>query len=40
MFYSVGIFRTLSPGDSISSNPEKPFGRETVGRECGEESGY
>ena len=23
MFYLVGIFRTLSPGDRISSNPER-----------------
>ena len=23
MFYAVGIFRTSSPGDSISSNSEK-----------------
>ena len=35
MFYLVGIFRTSSPGDSISSNPEK-----TAPRRLGEKSGY
>ena len=35
MFYLLGIFRTLSPGDSISSNPER-----TVLRRPGEEPGY
>ena len=35
MFYSVGIFRTSSPGDSISSNPQ----RTTPSRQ-GEEQGY
>ena len=34
-FYSVGIFRTSSPGDSISSNPER-----SAPRRLGEESGY
>ena len=37
MFYSVGIFRTLSPGDSNSSNSEKTAPRLGEGRE---ESGY
>ena len=32
MFYSMGIFRTSSPGDSISSNPERTApGRQGVG---------
>jgi len=35
MFYLVGIFRTSSPGGSISSDPER-----TVLRRWGEESGY
>ena len=35
MFYLVGIFRTSSPRDSISSNPEK-----SGLRKRGEESGY
>ena len=35
MFYSVGIFRTSSPGDSISSNSER-----TAPRRRGEEPGY
>ena len=34
-FYSVGIFRTSSQGDSISSNPER-----TDPRRWGEEAGY
>ena len=35
MFYSVGIFRTSSPGDSISSHPER-----TALRRQGREPGY
>ena len=35
MFYLLGIFRTLSLGDSISSSPEK-----TALRRPGEEPGY
>ena len=35
MFYSVGIFRTSSPGDSISSNPER-----IAPRRQGEDPGY
>jgi len=35
MFYSVGIFRTLSPGDRISSDPER-----TAPSWQGEEPGY
>ena len=35
MFYSVGIFRTSSYGDSISSDPEKG-----ALRRQGEEPGY
>ena len=35
MFYSVGIFRTSSPGDSISSDPER-----TTLRRRGEKPGY
>ena len=35
MFYPVGTFRTLSPGDSMSSDPER-----TVLRRQGEEKGY
>ena len=35
MFYSVGIFRTSSYGDSISSDPEK-----VALRRQGEEPGY
>ena len=35
MFYLVGIFRTLSPEDSISSDPER-----TAPRQQGEEPGY
>ena len=35
MFYSVKIFRTSSPRDSISSNPEK-----TASRRWGDEPGY
>ena len=31
MFYLVGIFRTLSPGDSISSNPERTAPRRQDG---------
>jgi len=33
--YSAGIVRTLNPGDSISSNPER-----TALRRCRKESGY
>ena len=35
MFYSVGIFKTASPEDSITSNPER-----TVLRRQGEEPDY
>ena len=35
MFYSVGIFRTSRPGDSISNDPER-----TALRRRGKESGY
>ena len=35
MFYSVGTFRTLTLGASISSNPER-----TAWRRQGEEPGY
>ena len=35
MFYLAGIFRTSSPGGSISSNPEK-----TAPRRQGGEPGY
>ena len=35
MFYSVGIFRTPSPGGSISSDPER-----IAPRRWGEEVGY
>ena len=35
MFYLAGIFRIPSPGDSISSNPER-----TVLRKRGEDPGY
>ena len=35
MFYPVGTFRALSPGDSISSDPER-----TVLSRQGEEQGY
>ena len=35
MFYLVGVFRALSPGDSISSNSER-----TALRRQGEEPGY
>ena len=35
MFYSVEIFKTLNPGDSISNDPER-----TVLRRQGEEKGY
>ena len=35
MFYLVGIFRMASPGDSISSSPER-----TALRRRGEEPGY
>ena len=35
MFYLVGIFRTSSPGDSLSSNPER-----IALRMWGQESGY
>ena len=35
MFYLLGIFRTLSLGDSISSSPER-----TALRRPGEEPGY
>ena len=35
MFHLVGIFRTSSPGDSISNNPEK-----TAHRKLGEEPDY
>ena len=35
MFYSVGIFRTSSPGDNISSDPER-----TAPRRWEEEPGY
>ena len=31
MFYLVEIFRTPSPGGSISSNPERPAPRRLVG---------
>ena len=31
MFYSVGIFRTSSPGGSISSNPERTALRRQAG---------
>ena len=35
MFYSVEIFKTLNPGDSISNDPER-----TAARRQREESGY
>jgi len=35
MFYSEGIFRTYSPGNNISSNPER-----TAARRRGEGAGY
>ena len=35
MFYLVGIFRMASPGDSISSSPER-----TALRRRGEKPGY
>ena len=35
MFYLVEIFRTSSPGDGISRNPER-----TTRRRCGKEPGY
>ena len=31
MFYLVGIFRTLSPGDSISNNPDRTAPRRQDG---------
>ena len=37
MFYLMQIFRTSSPEDSISSDPERTVWRR---RGCGEESGY
>ena len=42
MFYSVGIFRTSSLGDSISGNPERTALRRRGhgGARSGEKSGY